>query len=267
MERRMLRAGGGHAGLLRALLEAVAELRRADVWGDSSPQDVLYLGTIFSWYPNAKVVALVRDPRAFLGSYKNYRRRGVSTYRERYNPITNAILWRSAMSAVLDAARQPWGSSVLRLRYEDLVRDPPAEVRRLCEHVGVSYDPRMLDVERSNSSFVPQEETAASRGIVATSAERWKSELTPTEIWVAERITGPWMDALGYERDAARQGLRPSPIELARIASLLPGRLFNMLFRSHKPFRITKVKRVLVHLRSNETSSRTRAREGGPSGD
>ncbi len=255
LESRMIRGGGGHAALLRALLEAGAQLRHADIWGDSSPHDVLYLSTLFEWYPDARVVALVRDPRAFLGSYKNYHRRGVSSYRERYNPVTNSVLWRSSMTAVLDAERMPWGCCVLRVRYEDLVRDPGAWVKRMCEHVGVDYDPRMLDVERSNSSFVAETDTGRERGIVTTSTERWKTELTPTEIWLAERITGPWMDRFGYERLSASRAIHPSPLELTRIASLLPWRLFNMLFRSHKPFRITKVKRVLGHLRGGSTPS------------
>ncbi len=207
LESRAERAGGGHAGLFRALLESGAERQGADIWGDSSPHDVLYLSTLFRWYPNAKVIALLRDPRAFLSSYKNYHRRGISSYRERYNPVTNSILWRSSMNAVLEAPRQPWGASVLRVRYEDLVTDPETWVARMCAHIGVEYDARMLEVGRSNSSFVTEGETTSQRGIVTTSTDRWKKELSPTEIWVAERITGPWMDAFGYERAHRGAGL------------------------------------------------------------
>jgi hypothetical protein len=249
-EEEMRKEGGGYPGLLAALLKSGARLRGAELWGDSSPQDVLYLSTIFEWFPNARVIALLRDPRAFLASYKNYHRRGVSSYRERYNPITNSVLWRSSMSAVLEAARAPWGEGVLRVRYEDLVADPVSQVRRICVHIGVEYDPNMLDVERSNSSFVPDAETRSRRGITAASTDRWKSELTSTEIWIAEKITGSIMDAFGYERAGKARPLRPSPFELAGIALRLPGRLFNMLFRSHKPFRLVKVRRVLSLFRA-----------------
>jgi len=248
-EARMRNEGGGYPGLLAALLKTGAELKGAVHWGDSSPQDVLYLPKIFEWFPDARVIALIRDPRDFLSSHKNYHRRGVASYRERYNPLTNSILWRSSMTAVLEAATEPWGASVLRMRYEDLVGDPETHVRRLCSHAGVSYEPAMLDVPRSNSSFTPAAETSATRGISRAAVDRWKSELTPTEIWLAEKITGRCMDQFGYPRSAKGQP-RPSPFELIAIAAKLPARLFNLLFRSHKPFRLVKVRRVLSLFRA-----------------
>jgi hypothetical protein len=250
--RRLDEEGGGYRGLLAALLKTGAELAGADHWGDSSPQDVLYLPTLFEWFPDARVVALVRDPRGFLCSCKNYFRRRIPGYRERYNPLTNGILWRSYMTALLDASRGAHGSAVRRIRYEDLVADPEREVRAICEHVGVEYRPVMLDVTRTNTSFA--DEAAAdsgdpqiTSGIVGTSRDRWRTELTRTEIWVGERVFGKPMRELGYE--PAREGAgAPSPWELFRIMAVLPGRLFNMLFRSPKPFRIAKVRRVLSNL-------------------
>ena len=153
------------------------------------------------------------------------------------------------MTAVLESALEPWGASVLRLRYEDLVTDPEAHVRRLCAHAGLSYDPTMLDVPRSNSSFTPAVETSATRGISRAAVDRWRAELTPTEIWIVERITGRCMDQFGYER-SLKDKARPSLFELIGIAAKLPTRLFNLLFRSHKPFRLAKVRRVFSLFRA-----------------
>ena len=59
---------------------------------------------------------------------------------------------------------------------------------------------------------------------------------------MGERVFGKVMREFGYE--PAQTGLViPSPVELARILAILPGRLFNMLFRSTKPFRMAKLKR------------------------
>ena len=247
---RMQKEGGSYAGLLAALLKTGAELKGATIWGDSSPQDVLYLPKIFEWFPEARVIALIRDPRDFLSSHKNYHRRGVSSYRERYNPLTNSVLWRSSMTAVLEAAKEPWGPAVLRMRYEDLVSDPEAQVRRLCAHAGIDYDPGMLDVPRSNSSFTPDAETNAKRGITRGSIDRWRTNLTSTEVWMAEKIIGCRMEEFGYSRSTGNEAVRPSPIELMAIGATLPPRLFNLLFRSHKPFRLVKVRRVFSLFRA-----------------
>jgi hypothetical protein len=243
-ERRLVEAGPTYPNLARILLATQCSRRGAAIWGDSSPQDILYLGTIVSWWPDARFVALVRDPRGFLSSYKNYHRRNVATHHERYNPLPASLLWKTYMAALAAAERAPWGSAVLRLRYEDLVSEPEATVRRLSEHVGVDFVPQMLQVDRANTSFVGEGGASApAPGIFATSRDRWRTELTPTEIWLGERVFGDAMRPLGYEPAAG--GVWPSPLELVRIAALLPGRAFNLFFRTGKPFKPSKLVRVL----------------------
>ncbi|NNE44847.1 MAG: sulfotransferase [Gemmatimonadetes bacterium] len=237
-------AGGGYRGLLTSILRAGADHHGADVAGDSSPQDVLYIDQILEWYPQARIIGLVRDPRGFLSSYKNYHRRGVATYRERYNPLTNSMLWRSYMRALQAGARKH-PDSVAVIRYEDLVDDPPTHLKRLCAHIGVPFDGEMLNVSASNTSF-GNEETEV-RGIVASSRDRWRTELTPTEIWLGERIFGREMQALGY--DPAGTG-GPSPWELLKVGAQLPRRAFNLLFRTGKPLTWAKLRRVLGSFRS-----------------
>lgn len=253
--RRLLEQGRRYRNLFRILLQAGAGLRGASIWGDSSPQDILYLDPILEWFPDARIVVLVRDPRAFLSSCKNYHRRGEATYRERYNPLPQSVLWKSYMSALLEAERRPWADQVMRLRYEELVDDPEGTVRRLAAHVGVDFDPAMLDVETTNSSFA--EEGQASRGIVASSRERWRTELTPTEIWVGERIFGSAREALGYAPPVAagEPGPRPALPDLLRIGAVLPARLWAIVFHSHKPFTIAKFRRVLGLFRSGGARS------------
>jgi len=166
---------------------------------------------------------------------------------------------------VLEAERAPWGEAVLRVRYEDLTGDPETWTRRLCAHVGVEWVPDVLDVSAANTSFVDPDGAAdapgaasaeaadaagapadaSRRGIFASSQERWRTELTPTEIWLGERVFGPVMEEFGYAPARGDAAIRPSPLELARIGLVLPGRLYNMLFRSHKPFKLSKVRRVV----------------------
>jgi hypothetical protein len=233
----LAREGGGYRGLLAAVLRTGAALHGATHGGDSSPQDVLYLPLIQEWFPDARIVGTVRDPRGFLSSYKAYRRRQPQFGRI-YNPLTNAFLWRTYMTALLDAEAGAEGDRVLHYRYEDLVTEPEVLVRRLCDHLGLDYDPGMIDVERSNTSFV---QDAPGRGITAGSRDRWRQELTPTEIWLAQRICGSLMDRFDYPRAAAS----PSPVALLRILAQFPGRLRYLLFRGVKPFKMSKVRRAL----------------------
>jgi hypothetical protein len=248
LARRLAAEGGGYRGFLLALLRVRAEMDGARRFGDSSPQDVLYVAQILEWFPDARIVGVVRDPRGFLASYKNQWRRAVAHDRERYNAVTTSLLWRSYMRALLNAKEGAAAAATAIVRYEDLVDDPEGETRRLCEHVGVDYRPAMIDVKRSNTSYDTAVAALGKAGIDTRSRDRWRTELTPTEIWLGERIFGPVMEPLGYTRVAA--GLPgPSPAELARITAVLPGRLLNQVRAGGKKLTFAKLRRVLGSLR------------------
>lgn len=233
-----------HAAVLEAFLALEAEAHGARVWGDSSPQDILYMDVLKKWYPTAKFVGVVRDPRAFLASYKNYIRKGSVEYRNRFNAVTNSLLWRSYMNSLLRTMNSPLGQDVMMLRYEELVADPEGQVRRMCEFLELEYDPRMLEIQRANSSYVRQDQERTRKGISMQSVERWRTELTTPELWILEKVCAETMRRLGYERVGPRPGLRDLPGLLAAGFQLVP-RMYNMLFRNHKPFTWQKVRRVL----------------------
>jgi len=248
LARRLELEGGGYRGLLLALFRTRAEMENAGRFGDSSPQDVLYIAQILEWFPDARILGVVRDPRGFLASYKNQWRRAVAGDRERYNPVMTSMLWRSYMRALLEAKAGVAPEALAIVRYEDLVDFPEREARRLCEHVGVDFRPGMIDVKRSNTSYDTAVAALKKSGIDARSRDRWRTELTPTEIWVGERIFGPVMEQLGYDRIA--HGLeRPSPGELVHIAASLPGRLLNQARTGRKKLTLAKLRRVLGSLR------------------
>ena len=236
-------AGGGYRGLLAATLGKVAEVREKEIWGDSSPQDLLYIDRILEWYPEARIVGLVRDPRGFLSSYKNHDKRAArlgEAEMKRYNLLSSALLWQSYMNALLEGKRQPRGDAIFLLRYEDLVTDPEPWVRKLTQHLGVEYDPAMIQVEHSNTSY--EEGAAAPRGITPRSRDRWRTELTPTEIWLAQRLVGGTMAKFGYEPLA---GVHPSPVSLSRTLVQIPVWLVRFLTRGEKPLTLGRIRRVL----------------------
>ena len=233
-----------HGGVLKAFLSGEAEAHGKTIWGDSSPQDILYMDVLKRWYPTAKFVGVVRDPRAFLASYKNYVRKGSVRYQNRFNPLTNSLLWRSYMNALLKAGNSPLAADLILLKYEDLVTDPEKHVRGLCDFLGLDFHPGMLAIQRANSSYLQVQEEKQQPGIRTVSLDRWRGELTRTELWILEKVCSETMTRFGYAPERVRPGFRDLP-DLAVTAFHLPKRLFNMLFRSHKPFTLEKVKRVL----------------------
>ncbi len=95
--------------------------------------------------PNARYVHLVRDPRAVAESIvRNRFHRLIDPHGEDPWQTAEAI-WRRINRNVIEFLRDVPDGNQLTVRYEDLVRDPQSEMRRICEFLGVAPDREMLD--------------------------------------------------------------------------------------------------------------------------
>ena len=66
-----------------------------------------------------------------------------------YHPITNAFLWRRPTEVGLSVDHPRFTT----VRFEDLTVDSEGVVSRLCDFVGLQFQPAMLDVPQIR--FVP----------------------------------------------------------------------------------------------------------------
>ena len=81
----------------------------------------------------------------------------------------------------------------LIVKYENLVTSPETTVRHICSMIGEEYETSMLDIDTHNSSS-----TQATDGIFSSSVDRWKTELTPEEIVISQRICDDELGRLDY---------------------------------------------------------------------
>jgi hypothetical protein len=173
---------------------------------DQTPRNLYYIEELLALYPEAQFVVMVRDPRDVLLSQKNrWKRRrlgakgtpwwnALRTWAG-YHPETISLLWRSGVAAGDRFKDDP---RVCVLRFEDLLSNPEPQLKRVCESVGIGYDPAMLDVPRVGSSH--QTDRPTERGLDPGAAGRWKQGgLTITELAVCQRIAAEHMARHGYD--------------------------------------------------------------------
>lgn len=213
-----------------AFLRAIAAAKGKTVGCDQTPRNVFYLQEILDAFPDARVVVMVRDPRAVMLSQKNkWRRRSLGESAlprsevvrswSNYHPAVTARLWRGAVEAGERAAAQD--ARVIVVRFEDLLQDPEAVGRRVAEHVGVEYSAAMLDVPQASSSIAS--DTGDERGLRVQMAEAWRDHggLSKSEIAMCERVCGDAMARHGYRTDEHRLG----PVAVAGWYGLLVPKL------------------------------------------
>lgn len=197
------RTGAGVYARTVAWLAAQAGKTRVS---EQTPRNIFYARRLLELYPEARVVHMVRDPRAVLASQKNrwqMRRLGgknvpiseVVRLWFNYHPVTMSRLWSGATDAALALESHP---RVRLLRFEDLVDDPEQTVRDLCDWLELDFEPGMLDVPQWGSSNIRHE--SAGRGVSQAMVAKWKEVLNPGEIRISERLTAKHLDRFGYAR-------------------------------------------------------------------
>ena len=209
--------------ILAAFVMAEAEANGKDVACEQTPRNVFYLREILELFDDAGVLEITRDPRDVLLSQKNWwkrRFRGTAglpwratlTRWVNYHPLTTTLLWRGGVRAG-DLVRAH--ERVVTLRFEDLVADPRGELERALKHLGFALEAGMLDVTRiSSSNRANRDATGVDPSVVG----QWRAGLSPTEVWLSQRLTAAELRALRYEVAP----VRPRPLPFLLQALLLP---------------------------------------------
>jgi Sulfotransferase family len=168
----------GPGVVFAAILELYAQRRGKPYCGEKTPGHWGKLDALMADFPTAKILFVIRDGRDVALSLME-----LPWWSD--DVAAAAAQWRGAGEVAHAAiARDP--ARVAAVRYEDLVRGPAAVLPRLMDFIGLSFEPRQLDV-------------GVASPVVLTRSLPWKGRaLHPPD---ATRI-GRWRTAL-REQDAS----------------------------------------------------------------
>ena len=189
---------------LRTFYEAYAERVGKPRWGDKTPGYQVRMIRIGRALPEARFIHLIRDGRDVALSR---RQRATDPA-----PVEkHAKRWQARIRATRRKGRQV--EHYQEERYEDLVLEPEAVLRRVCEFIELDFDPVMLDyhqgaAERLNEIANPFEHMSAERRLEAhaLAAEppkpdrigAWREAMSAEEIAEFEGAAGEMLEELGY---------------------------------------------------------------------
>ncbi len=205
-ERKPRQLGDG----LRCFYEMYAEKIGKPRWGDKTPFYVIKMPLIARHLPEARFVHLIRDGRAVANSIKDLW----------FGPDTVEGCAEYWVKRIDDARRRAENLPYyLEIIYEDLVRDPEPNLRRIAEFIEIPFDERMVryyeNVDERIALETPPEEVAIDGRIVSTEERMkimenlkrapdpsringWREKLTAEEIATFEAIAGDRLRELGY---------------------------------------------------------------------
>lgn len=194
-----------HAGdILSAVVIAFGQVvgqatPSAKFWVEKSPYNEQYTENIFSWWPRARCLHVVRDPR---DNYLSYHRKHPD-----WEPEFFAKNWvKSAIAGIQNRAR--YGEESYRIiRYEDLVQSPKDTLTQLCDFLDMDFLPELSNPTRAgvnwagNSMFEQEFEA-----ISAAPVGRWREHVSSSDAAVIESMTKLQLHTFGYP-SAERQPL------------------------------------------------------------
>jgi len=181
---------------LRDAFIAIMREKAADYgrvrFGDKTPAHAGQLKRIFRDFPDAKVVHIVRDPRATAVSLLQMPWASQSLF---CNAAMCDLEWRSV---------QKHHDRILQIRLEDLVMNPRATMGRVLDYVDEPWSEDVLDHARhipDGGDMPPFPWTESAAGPIAIPAAR-SDGLSPVQIRMVEHVARRGMKAMGYQSRA-----------------------------------------------------------------
>jgi hypothetical protein len=177
-----------------ALVQVLHELAGARIIIDSS-KSALHLKYLLRTPGfRIKVLQLMRDGRAVTASIIGHGRQRAT----RAETISTAAReWRRSNEAAESLVKRLPSSQVLSMRYEDLCREPEAELRRACTFLEI--DPSLVSLDfRARQLHVLGNDMRLKSTAEITLDERWRTQLSAEDLNVFEKVAGEMNRAYGY---------------------------------------------------------------------
>lgn len=171
--------------------------QQARAWVEKSPYNEFFAAQIFEWWPQARCVHIIRDPR---DNFLSYRRKHPDWSAEFF-----AANWRRSTRAGHENRARFGDERYLILTYEDLTAAPELSLRRLTGFLDIDWNDSLTAPTRAGEGWQGNSMFADRfQAISAAPVARWKDRLPKGDAAVIEIMAGTLMERFGYEVSAAR---------------------------------------------------------------
>jgi hypothetical protein len=180
-------------GVFRAILDAWTAAQGKRRWGEKTPQHVLHWNDVREALPNVPVLHIVRDGRDV----------ALSLIAAQFGPKTvyaAAKRWRHYLRAITAIKRSLRPGLLHEIRYENLLRRPEEVLRGVCDFLGESYSPQLLEFHKDATAYngYGAEHRNLRNPLMPQNVARWRREMSPAEVRVFESVAARELTDYGY---------------------------------------------------------------------
>jgi hypothetical protein len=200
---RILASDRSERALFVVMMQVFADRQGKPIMGEKTPIHFRYVPTLMEWFPDGKVVHMLRDPRAIFVSELRTRRQEAITFPfkqlrrfgflfELYIVVQTTAMW---FESTIRSRKyeKTYPNTYCVVKFEDLVSDPGKSVRQICDFLDVSFQDKMLE-----QTVVSKGAQLGQAGFDKGAAIRWKECIAPwINAWFSFWFRG-YLKEFGY---------------------------------------------------------------------
>jgi hypothetical protein len=216
------------AAAIRLLYASWAERAGKPAYADKTPRYLTHISRLSKLFEEARFVHLIRDGRDVALSMAEAFERGPQTAAQA------AIYWGARVAEGREQGLGLGSGRYLELRYEELVADPEATLRELCEFIDLPFDQAMLAPERRAETIIAGYPDAGVHRNLGRPLERrrdWHRAMPDAERRDFELLAGELLAELRYPVENGAKGATAERQRRTLLASEFEG-LRHSLFRA-----------------------------------
>lgn len=164
---------------------------------DKMPLNEMHLGLVTRLFPRAPIIHVLRHPLdVVLSVYSNHLTHGyfcaarLESIAAHYNLIADLVRhYRQALDA-----------RYLPVRYEEMVTDQEAQLRKIMDFIGVEFDPRCLSFERNRRYARTASYAQVTEALYGRSCDRYRPYLR--HLAPVVEMLRPEIERMGYRVEA-----------------------------------------------------------------
>ncbi len=175
--------------LYRTILKTYAYKNKVRIIGDKAPKNIEYLPVFHKAFPQGKIIHMVRDPRdVYLSRIK-------ADWSRSRTDILQFLAYRAQYDMGHQIGLRLFGDNYLEIHYEELLKQPEIELRRICDLLDVPFSARMINFSNSARKLVFPDEMSwkkeALGPLLTKNKDKWCRELTPEKVARIEAACSP----------------------------------------------------------------------------
>ncbi len=161
---------------------------------DKMPHNYEQLGLISMMLPNAKIIHIRRQaPDTCISCYMH----DFNEFHSYNRDLHSAGLYYRQYERLSDYWAEALPMPIFQLKYEDLVMDQEATIRKMLDFCELEWDPNVLEFHKLKRNVVTPSNTQVRQPMYKKAKDRWRNY---------EANLGPLLEALEWPRENYRKG-------------------------------------------------------------